>query len=519
MTPLAPSRDTLKYDIPAGIVVFLVALPLCLGIALASNAPLFSGIISGIIGGIIVSIFTGSPLSVSGPAAGLILTVIDGAKTLGSFEALCAATLIAGVLQVVFGLLRAGAIGEFVPVSVIRGMLAAIGIVIILKQIPHALGRDIDFGGDEAFLQPTTGENSITGIIHAFSTYSVTATALAIVSLLTLVFWDRMAKRGRLALIPAPLVVVVLSVLAHEGIKIFAPSAALSPDLGNLVQLPVAANLIEFANFFNLPSFDAFLRFETYIVAATLAVVASIETLLSVEATDKIDPYRRISNTNRELFAQGAGNIVSGLLGGLPITAVIVRSSANVYAGARTQASGFTHGVLLLLAAGIVPSLLNQIPLSALAAILILLGYKLASPKIFKEMYQRGAVQFAPFLITIVAVTFTDLLTGVLIGVGIGLLFVIKANHHFALTVVHDENNYLMRLNKDMSFIHRAEVKEQLLAIPDGAHLVVDGAKALYIDRDILDVFNDFARSAPLRDVTVEFKHIGERNGSRLGAV
>jgi MFS superfamily sulfate permease-like transporter len=507
-----PRQILRSEDLSAGIVVFLVALPLCLGIALASGAPLFSGIIAGIIGGIIISLFAGSPLSVSGPAAGLVVVVIDGIHTMGSFQAFCAATLLCGVFQVIFSILRLGALGEFVPSSVIKGMLAAIGMVIILKQIPHAVGWDFTYEGHENFWNPENNETTLSEVVHALSAFSPVATILSICSILILVFWETLiqSRIHLLKRIPAPLTVVLFGILYNQVLLIFLPEYALLAAEHHLVELPIAASLSEFFSFFSRPDFSAFSRHQTYILGATLAVVASIETLLSVEATDKLDPLKRISNTNRELIGQGTGNILSGLFGGLPITAVIVRSSANVFAGARTATSSFVHGVLLLFSALLIPQILNLIPLASLAAILLTLGFKLAHPKIFSGMYKGPQNEFFPFIVTVLAIIFTDLLIGVLVGLGVGILFVIKKNKHSAITVVSDGNYVLMRFNKDLSFLNRANLKAELLKIPNNSELTIDGIKASYIDRDILSVIQDFQSSARLRGIRVTVTHIRE---------
>lgn len=504
----ASSLDIL-CELQAGLVVFLVALPLCLGIAMASGAPLISGLISGMIGGLVVAPLSGSCLSVSGPAAGLIVLVAEGIQDQGSWNAFASAVVICGLLQILFGLVRLGRVGEFFPTSVIKGMLSAIGIVIIMKQIPHALGRDVDPEGDLAFIG-VMGENSLTEILRAIHTFNATALAIATLSMLIIVSWPTLSKHyPKLRLIPAQLVAVVAGVLCNDLlVGTYFPAHMLSKASGNLVDLPTAASLEELIGFIALPDAQAFLTRETWMLGAVLAVIASIETLLSVEAVDKLDPYSRISDTNQELYAQGAGNLLAGFLGALPLTAVIVRSSANVYAGAKTKLSAFVHGIFLLVAVLFLPSFMNHIPIAALAAILIQVGYKLAHPVLFRQMYARGSTQFTPFIVTIIAVVTTDLLTGVLVGFAVGIYFVIKANRHSTITMVQDGIDFLMRFNKDMSFIDRAELKEHLLSLPDDANLIVDGIKAQYIDQDILDVLNDFEKSAGLRGIRVSFTHI-----------
>lgn len=498
--------SNLRYDLPASAVVFFVAIPLCLGIALASGAPLFSGVVAGIVGGVVVGFLSGSELSVSGPAAGLAVIVYASIEKLGSFEAFLLAVVLAGVFQVVLGYLRAGIIGNYFPSSVITGMLTAIGIVIILKQIPHAVGWDEDYEGNFSFF--ATEGNTFTTLLHAFKALEPVAVLIAIVSIALLAFWEtpRVKTHKVLKLVPAPLLVVLLGVAINALFKLYAPDLALAREDGHLVNLP-AVSIDELLDHLHGPDFSAFFQKDVYIVALTLAVVASLETLLSIEATDKLDPFKRISDTHRELKAQGIGNIVSGLLGGLPMTAVIVRSSANVYAGARTRVSAITHGVLLLFSALLIPDLLNLIPLSSLACILIMVGYKLAHYGLFARMYQAGRDVFLPFIVTVIAVIFTDLLIGIAIGSLVGLFFVLRANHHSATILVSEGDMYLLKFNKDMSFVNKAELKDALSRVPDNARLYIDGTRAMFIDHDIYDIINDFQSSAPLRGITVELKN------------
>ncbi len=503
----------LRYDLPASVVVFLVALPLCLGIALASGAPLFSGIIAGIIGGVVVGILSGSELSVSGPAAGLAVIVANAIQALGSFEAFLVAVMLSGIFQIGLGFLRAGVLADYVPTSVIKGMLAAIGIVIILKQIPHALGRDDDFEGDLEFLQHVNKESTFSQIVLAIYSASPVAILISTVCLAILVFYETAAAKSSkvLSLIPAPLLVVVVGVIINEAFVAASSDYALSAADGHLVALPVSQNLTEFFTQFTLPNFSALAQKQVWIVGLTIAVVGSIETLLSVEAADRLDPFKRLSANNRELKAQGVGNFISGLLGGLPVTSVIVRSSANVYSGARTRTSAIAHGVWMFLAAMLIPSLLNRIPLACLAAILLSVGYKLASVKLFKKMYAAGFEQFLPFIVTVVAIIFTDLLVGVSIGVVIGVFFIVQTNRQSAITLVRQDNYYLMRFNKDLSFIHKAELKAKLMAIEDNSIVLIDGARAIYIDSDIYSVIDDFREAAEYRNITVEEKELDSK--------
>jgi MFS superfamily sulfate permease-like transporter len=505
---LDPSQGNFfRYDGPAGTVVFLVALPLCLGIALASGAPLFSGIVAGVVGGIVVSFLSASQVSVSGPAAGLSVIVATAIVSLGSFPAFLTAVVFAGLLQVLMGVLRLGLIAEYVPNSVIKGMLAAIGIVIMLKQIPHALGRDQDFIGDFAFLEKS-GFNTLTDILAAVAAPHLGATLVALVSLALMVFWERVQPRqsGILRLLPGPLLAVGLGLGLNALFRSLGSPLAIT-EADHLVTLPVAGSPRDFWQLLTHPDFSRAADPNVWIVAVTLAVVASIETLLSIEAADRLDPYRRITPTNRELLAQGAGNILSGLLGGLPMTSVVVRTSANVFAGARTWVSSFIHGWLLLLSVLFLPKVLNQIPLACLAAVLIQVGYKLAKPSLIRSMYARGWSQFLPFVTTVTAIVFTDLLKGVLVGFLVGIFFVLRANHHEALTVVHQDRYYLVRFNKDASFVNKNELRSRLRAIPENSHVIIDATRALYIDQDIREAVEDFMTLAPYRGITVELRN------------
>lgn len=510
------SGNVFKHDGPAGTVVFLVALPLCLGIALASGAPLFSGITAGIIGGIVISVLSGSNTSVSGPAAGLAVIVAQAIQDLGSYNVFLCAVVVAGAIQLAMGVVRLGVIGDYCPNAVIKGMLAAIGLVITLKQIPHALGYDRDFIGDLAFKED--GGNTLSDLVVSLTQVNPGSLLIAVCGLAVLLTWDRLPKGMTLTrllrIVPAPLIVVVLGISLNQLLRISLPALYID-DPEHLVRLPVAGSVAEFFALFTTPDFSAAARPDVWRVAVTLAIVASIETLLSLEAADRIDPYKRISPPSRELVAQGVGNMLSGLIGGLPVTSVVVRSSANVYAGARTWLSSFIHGSLLLGATMLFPSLLNLTPLASLAAILIVIGMKLSRPSLYREMYRAGLDQFIPFLVTVLAVVFTDLLTGVLIGLACGFLFVIRTNHHEAITVVRQDNCYLMRFNKDASFVNKSELRSKLRSIPTDSHLVIDGTRALYIDRDIYEVVRDFLQLAPYRRTTVRLKHFEANSASK----
>ncbi len=496
---------SLGADIPAAIVVFLVALPLCLGIALGSGAPLFSGLIGGIVGGIVIGTLSGSQLSVSGPAAGLTAIVVVAIGRLQIFEAFLVAVVIGGVIQVILGYVKAGILGDYIPSSVIKGMLAAIGLILILKQFPHLVGYDKDYQGDETFVQGD-GENTFSGFFSAMKHLVPAAIPIGIVAILIQLLWDKvLIKKGRLfKLIPSPLIVVLAGVAINEVLKVSYPEWAIKQS--HLVNIPVADSAAEFVKFFTFPDFKHLSNFAVWSTAFTIAIVASLETLLNIEASDELDPYKRVTPTNRELKAQGVGNIVSGLIGGLPLTSVIVRTSANVNSGGRTKMSTIIHGCLLLLSVAFIPALLNKIPLSALAGILIYTGYKLAKPSIFKSLFKKGLDQFLPFVITIVAILLTDLLIGILIGCCAGLFFVMRSNFQSAVFVVNDDNKYLFRLRKDVSFLNKPIIKRKLEKVPENAYVMVDCSRADFIDKDVMGVVEDFMKHAPLKNIKVELK-------------
>jgi MFS superfamily sulfate permease-like transporter len=495
----------LGYDLPASIVVFLVALPLCLGIALASGAPMVSGIIAGVVGGVVIGSISGSNLSVSGPAAGLTTIVLSSIKTLGSFEVFLCSVVLAGFIQVVLGYLRAGTIGNFFPSAVIKGMLAAIGIILILKQIPHAIGYDRDFEGDESFSQ-ADGENTFTEIWTALDYVTPGAIVLCLASLVIILLWERSINKSNRIMhyIPAPLVVVIIGVLGNELFISYFPTMAISGE--HLVAIPSFFSGGEITKDFHLPKWSSFTDSSVILAAFTIAIVASLETLLSIEAADKLDPFKRITPLNRELKAQGVGNMLSGLLGGLPITAVIVRSSANISSGARTKASTILHGVLLLVSVLSIPTLLNKIPYASLAAILLFTGYKLAKPSLFMSMYKNGISQFVPFIVTIVAIVFTNLLIGIGIGLLVGVYFVLQTNFHEGVTIINSGNNFLLKLNKDVSFLNKSLLRKSFEKIPDGATLIIDGGSSQFIDHDIIETIQDFMLNASNRGIDVEVK-------------
>jgi MFS superfamily sulfate permease-like transporter len=500
-----------RCDLPAGLVVFLVAVPLCLGIALASGAPLVAGLVSGVIGGLVVSLLSGSQLMVSGPAAGLTAIVIAAIGQLGSFEAFLVSVVLAGVLQLGLAALRAGIIGYFFPSSVIKGMLAAIGLILILKQLPHAVGYDVNAMGDEAFRESQAG-NTFTSLVAAARALTLGPTLLGALSLVLLVLLDHPAVKRRARLLPGPLIIVVLGVLANELAVAVAP--ALTIDASHRVQLPQASSFAEWLGLISTPDWSALGRADTWRIALTIALVASLETLLSLEATDKIDPYKREAPPNRELFAQGVGNTLCGLIGGLPITGVIVRSSVNIDAGARTRASAFFHGVLLLVAVLAFPGLLNRIPLASLAAILLFTGYKLAHPRLFRTAYRLGWSQFLPFVATVVAIVLTDLLVGIGVGLAVGAFFVLKNNyeHPFHRTTEHSHEANVLRLtlSEETSFLNKASIVSTLNALPPGTAVEVDGTRARYIDYDVLEILNDFRETARLRNIRLRLLGIPE---------
>ncbi|MFZ9979478.1 MAG: bifunctional SulP family inorganic anion transporter/carbonic anhydrase [Opitutales bacterium] len=498
-------------DLGAGLVVFLVALPLCLGIALASGAPMLAGIVSGVVGGMLVAWLSGSHTSISGPAAGMVAVVLAQVAALGSFEAFLVAVILAGAIQILLGALRAGFIAAFFPSNVIKGLLAAIGVIVILKQIPHAVGHDADPEGDMGFLQPD-GRNTLSELFSSLFNFEPGATIVGLVSLAVLLAWDR--SRLKKSLIPAPLVVVVLGVLANLAMK--AAGSAWAIGSSHLVQVPPVASLGEFFKVLPSPDLKAFGNPAIIMAAVTIAAVASLETLLNLEAVDKLDPRKRVSPPNRELMAQGVGNMVSGLLGGLPITSVIVRSSVNLNAGAATRLSAFFHGVLLLLLVLLAPGLLNQIPLASLAAVLIVTGFKLASPALFRQMWTEGRTQFVPFIVTTTAIVFTDLLVGVLIGLATSLAFVLHSNYRRPLLRFMEQHvsGEVLRieLSNQVSFLNRAALEQALDSVPVNGQVVLDARNTDYIDPDILDLIDDFRRqTAPARNLKVSLVGFKDR--------
>ena len=498
-----------KTDLPAGLVVFLVAIPLCLGIALASGAPALSGILSGIAGGIVVTLFSNSSLGVSGPAAGLVAIVVVAIEDLG-FENFLLAVVISGIIQIVLGFLRAGTIGYYFPTAVIKGMLVAIGLIIILKQIPHAVGYDKDYEGDLSFWQKD-GFNTITELGHAFEVLTLGAVIISAVCLGILILWEtKWIKQFSFArIIQGPLVAVVAGVLLN---LIFRAINGPALNEEHLVTLPTSGLMSELV----YPSLEKIGDWNVYRIGVTLAIVASLESLLCAEATDKLDPQRRQTDLNRELKAQGIGNIVSGMIGGLPVTQVIVRSSTNIQSGAQSRLSGFFHGILLLVCVAAIPGVLNLIPLAALAAILLVVGYKLAHPSKFKAMYGIGWTQFLPFIITVVAILCTDLLIGIIIGLVASVFFVLK-NNYVKSSWMHEEEidgrqTYRLVLAERVFFLNKGTILLELNKVQPGAKLIIDASETTFIDQDVVDIFNDFETNAKFQDIEVERIDVVDRN-------
>ena len=500
----------LKNDLPASIVVFFVAVPLCLGIALASGAPLFAGIIAGIVGGIVVGVASGSPLGVSGPAAGLAVIVLTSIATLGgSWTAFLTAVVLAGVFQLILGFAKAGFIAYFFPSSVIKGMLTGIGLLIILKQIPHAMGWDKDAFGDTEFFQ-ADGENTFSEIFKAFDFITPGAIIIGSISLAMLIFWDKvLSKKHKIfSIINGPLVVVAFGILMFNlyknGVLHFSLTAR------QVVAVPVPHSISEFFGQFTFPDFSALANFEVWKIAVVLAIVASLETLLCVEATDKLDPDKRITPTNRELKAQGLGNVVSGLIGGLPVTQVIVRSTANISFGGKTKLSAILHGVFLLISALTIASVLNMIPLASLAAILLMVGYKLAKPALFKDMYKLGWEQFIPFTATVVAILATDLLKGITVGVLFGIFYTLRhsyRNSHHLKETEKTENGqevHHLELAQEVSFFNKASVMRVLDEIPVNSKVIIDCSKSKSIAHDVIELIKDYETNAKTKNITVE---------------
>ena len=507
---------SIKDDLPASVVVFFVALPLCLGIALASGAPLFSGLIAGIIGGIVVGALSGSQIGVSGPAAGLAAIVLTAIGTLGGYENFLVAVVLGGAIQLLFGVLKAGIIGYYFPSSVIKGMLTGIGLIIILKQIPYFFGLDKNPEGDFAFLQ-VDGENTLTELLKAVNAllsgnFNSGATIIALVAITILLLWSNVfSKMGKFfQLVQGPLVAVVVGIVYF----FFTQGTGLELAKEHLVSVPVPDNLDSFFKQFSFPNFGAITNPQIWVTGFTIALVASLETLLCVEATDKLDPQKRVTPTNRELLAQGTGNMISGFIGGLPITQVIVRSSANIQSGGRTKASAIIHGFFLLISVITIPKILNYIPLSVLAAILFIVGYKLAKPATFKAMWKAGWKQFVPFIVTVVGIVFTDLLVGIALGLAVGIVVVLYKsyqNSHFLHIIdkSNGEQRLKMTLAEEVTFFNKGAILKELDKLPRDSYLELDVRKTRYLDADIIEILEDFADKAKNRNINI--KLISER--------
>lgn len=502
----------LKSDFASGLVVFLVALPLCLGIAMASGAPLFSGIIAGVIGGIVVGYLSQSHISVSGPAAGLTAIILTAITDFGAFDVFLLSVFIAGLIQLALGFLKAGSISNYFPTNVIEGMLAGIGIIIILKQIPHAFGYDADFEGDQAFVQ-NDGSNSFSFLFDVLNHIQLGAVVVSVVSLVVLLAWDKVPFLKRLKLVPGALVAVILGVLLNEFFVSTGSSLAIAKE--HLVSLPVPKSFDEFKSIIVTPNFAAITNPQVWVVAVTIAIVASIETLLCIEASDRMDVQKRYTNTNVELRAQGIGNMISSLLGGLPMTSVVVRSSANNNAGAKSKMSSIIHGVLLLISVLSIPAILNKIPLATLATVLILVGYKLAKPATFMHFWEKGKYQFIPFIATLVFVVATDLLKGVALGIVISIIFVLRGNlkraYNFKKEEYEDGDIIHIDLAQEVSFLNKAAIKQTLNDIPENSRVIINAHDTEYIAHDVLDLIREFKETRAIdENIKVKLKGFKE---------
>ena len=506
----------LKSDFASGLVVFLVALPLCLGIAMASGAPLFSGIIAGVIGGIVVGYLSKSHISVTGPAAGLTAIVLTAITDLGAFDIFLTAVFIAGLIQLILGFVKAGSISNYFPTNVIEGMLAGIGIIIVLKQLPHAFGYDNDFEGDQSFTQ-ADGSNTFSALFNIFDYIQIGSIVITLVSMAILISWDKIPFLKKLKLVPGALIAVVLGIVLNE--IFMATGSALAIEKEHLVSLPVPSSFEEFKAIIITPNLSGVMNPKVWVVAFTIAIVASIETLLSIEAADRMDVQKRYTDTNVELKAQGIGNMVSSLLGGLPVTSVIVRSSANSSAGAKSKMSAIIHGLLLLVSVVAIPVVLNKIPLATLAAILILIGYKLAKPATFKHFWEKGKYQFVPFIATLLAVVFLDLLKGVALGIIISIIFVLKGNlkkaYYFRKEEYADGDVIHIDLAQEVSFLNKAAIKQTLNHLPENSKVIIDAKDTVYIAHDILDLIHEFKTTRAV-DNNIKLKLKGFKKAYQL---
>jgi len=508
-----------KQDLPASLVVFLVAVPLCLGIALASGAPLISGLIAGVVGGIVVGIASGSSMGVSGPAAGLAAIVLVSITQLGSFPLFLTAVVLAGIMQVVLGIARAGVIAYYFPSSVIKGMLVGIGVIIFLKQLPHAVGYDKDYMGDITFLQGD-GANTFSELVNMLGSISPGATLIALTGVGLMLLWERpfMKRQRALALVPGPLVAVLAGVVLAW---LFRDQGSLVVQAGHYVVLPDVSHGI--TALLTFPDWSGLLDPRVWVVALTIAVVASLETLLCVEATDKLDPRKHITPTNRELYAQGLGNTLSGLIGGLPLTQVIVRSSANIQSGARSRLSAITHGALLLVSLLLFPKVMNMIPLASLAAILLITGYKLAKPTLFKSMYAQGWAVFTPFIVTVLGVVFIDLLKGVMLGMAVGIFLLLRNNFkipfHFNAARHVAGTPIRIELSEDVTFLNKASIMNTLAELPKGSHVILDASRTMALDPDVREIIQDQLVRARDQGITIECIGFQQRDLPRVEAL
>ena len=499
----------LKSDFASGLVVFLVALPLCLGIAMASGAPLFSGIISGIIGGIVVGFLSKSHLSVSGPAAGLTAIVLTAITDLGAFDIFLTAVFLAGIIQLILGFIKAGSISNYFPTNVIEGMLAGIGVIIFLKQIPHAFGYDKDYEGDLAFIQ-NDYENTFSELFQVIGHIQLGSVIITLISLSILIAWTKVSFLKNIKLVPAALIAVIISIIVNEFFIISGSNLAIKSD--HLVSLPVPNSFDEFKSIFILPDFAAIFNPNVWMIGLTIAIVASIETLLCIEAADRMDAQKRYTDTNVELKAQGLGNIFSALLGGLPMTSVVVRTTANNTAGAKSKMSAIIHGLLLLISVLAIPTLLNKIPLATLAAVLLMIGYKLANPKTVFHFWEKGKYQFIPFIATLLAVVFTDLLKGVALGMIISIVFVLKGNmqraYKFRKEEFHDGDVIHIDLAQEVSFLNKAAIKSTLNDIPENSKVIINASETVYIAHDVLDLIKEFKKITS-KEQNIKVKLVG----------
>ena len=506
----------LNSDFAAGLVVFLVALPLCLGIAMASGAPLFSGIISGVVGGIVVGYLSQSHISVSGPAAGLTAIILTAVTDFKAFDVFLLAAFLAGAIQLILGFVKAGSISNYFPNNVIEGMLAGIGIIIILKQLPHAVGYDTDFEGDEAFFQ-TDGNNTFSSLLGFFDYIQLGSIVITLISLAILISWDKLPALKKLKLIPGALVAVVVGVILNEIFTVSGSTLAIQKE--HLVSLPIPTSFEEFKNIIITPNFSSITNQKVWVVALTIAIVASIETLLCIEAADRMDFQKRYTNPNVELKAQGIGNMISSLLGGLPMTSVVVRTSANNNAGAKSKMAAIIHGVLLLISVLAIPSILNKIPLATLAAILLLVGYKLAKPATFLHFWHYGKYQFVPFIATLLSVVFTDLLKGVALGIIISIIFVLRGNlkraYIFRKEEYEDGDIIHIDLAQEVSFLNKAAIKSTLAKIPENSKVIIDAKDTVYIAHDVLDLITEF-NEIRSKDLNIKVKLKNFKNEYRL---